>query len=524
MSDEAARRGPLGRWARPVAVLAIGVTGALLRLVALSLRAPHHDEGVNGWFVEHMLRDGTYKYDPQNYHGPSYFYLLAATRKLLGFGLWQLRLPGALLGLAACFAPLLLRKRLGWPTALAACGLLAVSPTMVYFARYAIHETLLAGLGLVVALAVLRWSDHGRAAWLVLAGAALAAMVATKETTILFLTVSGLWLLGETAIESVRGRRLIVLGRAATWSWRVPACAAVIVAVMAAIHVVAFTGAFQAPGATSEQLARSLRAYMLWTKTGVEASGHDKPACYYLHLGARYELVLYLLALVGLGTGWRDRAIRGLAVVGFGLLGAYSAIGYKMPWLPMSWLALLAIPAAHGVAALGRRLAVEVSPRLGGGAALVLALVPALVITARSSFVRPSDHLEDLAYVHTSADYNQWFPLVAQGARARGRDRLTIGVDVGATWPLAWSLMRYPGTGWSVRGDEDLAIVSVDRAAAVEARLGASYFRRTFQLRDSAPAVNVYLRRRTYGPLLDARAQATYAVVGPTAGRGLAVR
>jgi uncharacterized protein (TIGR03663 family) len=487
-------------------VLLLGLAAAL-RLSVLELRAPHHDEGVNGWFVEKMRqRGGYYHYDPENYHGPLYFYVLSAAREHLGYGLWQLRLPGALIGVALCLLPLLLRRRLGWGPALAACGLLAASPTLVYYARYAIHETLLVTLGFAVAAFVLRWSDSGRAGWLIGAAAAVALMIATKETTILFLGVSGLWLGAEVAVESLRARRLTVLGRRVTWTWRVPAIAAAIVAVMATIHVLLFTGFFQEPGSIRALLWRSVKAYFVWTDTGTGHSGHEKDACYYLHLGVRYELALYALAVIGLLAGWRDRWVRGPAVVGFGMLAAYSLIAYKMPWLPASWLALLALPAARGLVALGRVLADELSPRLGGGAALALAMIPALLITARSSFVQPAHKDEQLAYVHTASDYNRWTPLLAEGAARVGRQRLRVAVDHDATWPLPWTLLPYRRTRWSVGGGEDLMIVAVSRAAAAEERMTGLYLRRRYQIRDSAEPAYVYLRHGLYAPAIAARA------------------
>jgi uncharacterized protein (TIGR03663 family) len=490
-----------------VAIVLLFGLAAALRLGALELRPPHHDEGVNGWFIEKMRqRGGYYSYDPANYHGPLYFYVLSATRDQLGYGLWQLRLPGALIGLAMCFTPLLLRRRLGWGPALAACGLLAASPTLVYYARYAIHETLLVALGLATAAFVLRWSDSGRARWLIAAAAAVAGMIATKETTILFLGVSGLWLLAEVAVESRRARRLTVLGRRVAWSWRIPAIAAAMVAVMAAIHVLMFTGFFQQPGSIRAQLWRSVQAYFVWSDTGTGHTGHAKDVCYYLHLGVRYELALYVLALLGLVAGWRERWVRGPGVVGFGLLLAYSLISYKMPWLPASWLALLALPAARGLAVVGAVLADELSPRLGRGAALALALVPALLITARSSFVRPADKREQLAYVHTSADYNRWTPLLDEGAAQVGRARLRIAVDHKATWPLPWTLVPYRRTRWkSIGGNEDLLIVAVSRAPEAEKRLAGLYLRRRYELRDSAEPAYIYLRHALYAPLLAAR-------------------
>jgi uncharacterized protein (TIGR03663 family) len=499
---------------RPLRILALLLVLALaasLRLTALELRPPHHDEGVNGWFVEKMAKDGAYTYDPTNYHGPSYFYLLAASREAFGFGLWQLRLPGAIAGIALCFIPLLMRRRLGWTATIATCALLAASPTLVYYARYAIHETLLAGLGLLAAACMLRWadcSDGTGAGWLIGTAAAVAGMIATKETTIIFLGVAGLWLLAESIVESRRAGRATVLGHSLTWSRRTAVIAAVIVLVMAAIHVVFFTGFFQARGSLGEQLERSVRAYLVWTKTGTGETGHAKPWCYYLHLGARYELVLLTLATLGAVAGRRLRHVRAPALVGAGMLLVYSLVSYKMPWLPMSWLALLALPAGHGAIVAGRVLADEISARCAAGTAIVVALVPALVITARSSFVRPADKVESLAYVHTDPSYNEWFGLIEAGARRIGRDRLTIGVDLGWSWPLPWSLKPYPRTRWRASGNEDVMLVGVDRAAAVEQHLDRRYLRLQYTMRDSSRPAYLYLRRAVFADIVGPRISA----------------
>jgi uncharacterized protein (TIGR03663 family) len=482
-----------------VAIVVLVAAAAWLRLWNLELRPPHHDEGVNGWFTENILRDGYYKYDPENYHGPLYFYLIAGARKLLGFGLWELRLPGVLIGIAACFVPLVIRRRIGWPAALAACAVLATSPTLVYYARYAIHETLLAAFGLLAAACTLRWADRGHVGWLVGVAACLGGMIATKETTVLFVAPAGLWLVGESIVETVQQRRFVVLGNRWTGWPRVLVVAAAVLGVIATIHVLAFTAAFKAPGSLGEQLYRSIHSYFVWSETGTGHSGHVKPACYYIHLATRYELVLYALAIVGLIDGFRQRIIRGTGVVGLGMMLVYSLIPYKMPWLPASWLALLAIPAGHGVAVLGRVLGDEIAPRLRK-AAIVVAILPALAITMRSSFVRPADPREDLAYVPTLPGYNTCMALVELGAARVGREALTIGFTHPAQWPFAWSLMPYPGTRWFVAGDEDIVIVGASQSTQIEAKLRGSYTRRRLALHGAAEPAAIYLKRSIYEP------------------------
>src|SRR5436189_6343830 len=43
--------------------------GAVRRFFLLAIKPPHFDEGINGWFVDQIVKNGFYKYDPTTYHG-----------------------------------------------------------------------------------------------------------------------------------------------------------------------------------------------------------------------------------------------------------------------------------------------------------------------------------------------------------------------------------------------------------------------------------------------------------------------
>src|SRR6476620_3992942 len=72
--------------------LIIGLA-AFLRFFLLGIKPPHFDEGINGWFVDQVVKNGFYKYDPTNYHGPVHFYVLLLFECLFGRNVWALRLP-----------------------------------------------------------------------------------------------------------------------------------------------------------------------------------------------------------------------------------------------------------------------------------------------------------------------------------------------------------------------------------------------------------------------------------------------
>src|SRR5215475_2976699 len=114
--------------------------GAFLRFFLLTIKPPHFDEGINGWFVDQMMRNGFYRYDPTNYHGPLHFYVLLLFESLLGRNVWALRLPVVLVGIACVWLALkfepFVRKNVSRIAALA----MAVSPGFVFYSRYGIHE------------------------------------------------------------------------------------------------------------------------------------------------------------------------------------------------------------------------------------------------------------------------------------------------------------------------------------------------------------------------------------------------
>src|SRR5437660_2547945 len=61
---------------------------AFLRFFLLGIKPPHFDEGINGWFVDQVIKNGFYSYDPTNYHGPLHFYVLLVSEWLFGRNVW----------------------------------------------------------------------------------------------------------------------------------------------------------------------------------------------------------------------------------------------------------------------------------------------------------------------------------------------------------------------------------------------------------------------------------------------------
>src|SRR5215467_7590959 len=112
--------------------MAILIGAALLRLLFLTEKPLHHDEGVNGVFLATLFRTGVYHYDPANYHGPILYYLAiipTAINSLIhwghGLSTFAIRFVTAAFGVGVVWLILCLRRWLGDAGSLAAAAFAA---------------------------------------------------------------------------------------------------------------------------------------------------------------------------------------------------------------------------------------------------------------------------------------------------------------------------------------------------------------------------------------------------------------
>ena len=179
-------------------VLALAAAALAMRLVDLDARPMHHDESLHATFAWYFAEGRGYLHDPLM-HGPLQFHVLAGAFRLFGESEVISRFPSALAGAALVAAPLLLRRRLGTTGVVVAAALLALSPVLLYYSRFARNDLPFALFTTLFAAAVWRYREqrgHGDGetpadgerrirggGWLLLAAAALALSFTTKETT-----------------------------------------------------------------------------------------------------------------------------------------------------------------------------------------------------------------------------------------------------------------------------------------------------------------------------------------------------
>ncbi|MBV9232214.1 MAG: TIGR03663 family protein, partial [Chloroflexi bacterium] len=183
--------------------------GAILRFWGLGDKPLHHDESLHAYFSLQLMHDmenwaacfnsnSCYHYDPL-LHGPFQLHAIAFVYKVSqllgaydhGVNTTTVRIAAATLGTVIVGLPYFLRDRLGNVGAWLACLLLAVSPSMVYFSRFAREDIYMACFTLLLVVAVARYLRGRQMRWLVIAAAAFSLSYATKEATFLTIAVFG---------------------------------------------------------------------------------------------------------------------------------------------------------------------------------------------------------------------------------------------------------------------------------------------------------------------------------------------
>ena len=438
-------------------VLAASVLGLLLRVLWPEIRPVHHDESVNWYFISGVLRKGWYDYDPGNYHGPLFFYLSAWARPLLGDGLWVLRLPTMLLSAAMVPMPWALRARIGPRAASLSAWMIALSPSLIFFGRDAIHETTLAAASLGAVVFALRWldaPDRSNALWL---GLCLGAMASTKET---FAITAGAWCVGG-ALAWLAGGRMPWPDRRSLGS----------VALGFALLCVPLYAGF---GFHMEGLVEAFQAFVHWGDRGLEGAGHDAPWWRWPQWLGLADGAIALLAAVGLAAAVLRRDPWAVFVTGwlFATVAVYSFVPYKTPWCILQGALPLALLAGWGSAWLDRR--------RGGRAAVILLAFSAGARAVDFSFVRPEDPGAPLVYVQTRQELVDTMDVVRAVLEAEPDATLVSYQD--SRYPMNWLLDR---PGLEDAGDlpdvlaGDVVITSPVDRPSVEELLPGPYLRRS---------------------------------------------
>jgi uncharacterized protein (TIGR03663 family) len=491
----------MNRWSA-LAALLIFAAAVALRVPRLSTRPLHNDEAVNAIKVAELWQGGHYAYDPDEYHGPTLHYAtlpflwLSGARDANDLSDSTLRLAPVAFGiglilLLPLFTGGLDRRALGW------AGLfIAISPAMVFYSRYFIHEMLLVFFTALAMGAGWRYTQTRSAVWAGITGGAIGLMFATKETFVITIAAMMLSLIGtsywirrggaaphpgpppeereKNLTSAARGLRGLCDG----FSRR-----DAIVALAAAFGVWALF--FSSFFTNFSGLLDSVRTYLPWLKRAGGHSPHVHPWYFYLQRLAWFHpvkgpgwsegLILFLASVGGI-SALRQRASAlpvFLTIYTILLTGAYSVIAYKTPWCLLSFLFGMILLAGFGAS--------TVAANFKRGTAKYLAWTALVLLSAqlawqawRASFVYASDRRNPYVYAQTVPDLLNVVEKVDAVARAgaEGYDTVVKVIAPGGDyWPLPWYLRRFKKVGWYEKLPSDPLAPIIIVASELEARL-----------------------------------------------------
>lgn len=164
-----------------VAYAVVVVLAAAMRFWDLGDRAMHHDESLHAYYSYQLFRGLGYEHSPL-LHGPFQFFGMAAAFVLAGGdGDAAARVLAALFGSILVVLPVFFRSHLGRAGSLAASVLIATSPALLYYSRFAREDIYAAVFTFAVVVCLWRYIAEERDGYLYGAGAALALAFATKE-------------------------------------------------------------------------------------------------------------------------------------------------------------------------------------------------------------------------------------------------------------------------------------------------------------------------------------------------------
>jgi len=494
-SSLASRLRPLLNWEVGLYALLI-LIALVMRLWALDARAISHDESLHAIYSWYLATGQGYEHNPMM-HGPFQFFGNALIFRIFGDSDFTARLLPAIFGTALVALPYFLRRQLGRWGALAVAILLAFSPLLLYYSRYARNDIYSVFWGLLLVICMWRYFGERKARYLYIGAAALGLSFCTKEVSYITVGILALFLLIVAARELVsRVRRrfdlrelsapaefLILIGTLSLplysafiqlipgvelpggfhwaklltlgllfsisvavglrWDWRRWLISALI---FYGIFTLLYTSFFTNTAGFASGIWGSIDYWV--EQHGVARGG--QPWYYYLVLVPIYEFLPLTFASIGaiyytIKGNLFSRFLVYWAVVSLLL---YSFSGEKMPWLSLHIVLPVILLGGMFIGRLFQAFDWKGARAWAVRGVTVLALLLlfsfSVHIALQESYQRSDEPPQMLLYAGISADVPQIMSQIEGLAEERGEGKeMWITVDSPLTWAWYWYLRDY---------------------------------------------------------------------------------
>lgn len=464
----------------------------------LDARPIHNDESANHFFTKQIQNEYFYRYSHENYHGPSYFYLLTASVIAFGEGEAALRLPGIVFFIFIPLSFLLLSKdkNKNLFITILFTALLSCSTSGIFYARYAIHEMLFALLGFTTGLSVLNWTIEKKAKYIFISSFIISLLIATKETYIISLFcvfVSVLLITNPKKIYQgiISQRKEFIFG----------------LIILIFLTTSLFTGGFQ----WTDGIFEFGKGVQQWISRNKSDSGHHKAFIYYLkslYLAEKIFIFGYLSSFGIVIYLILKKQIKDIKLSIFFFLFSlisfivYSLISYKTPWLLLNFT----IPGYLFIA-------IQFSQLYSKNRYIFFLLFPLLCILGIGQTIKynykfspnsklaqvvgksdPYSETNPFSYVHTA----DGMIALSNDIKSYLQDHPDSQILAGSThyWPLPYYLRDYPGKISAIKTDDPSLYTSNHDILIIDDTIRWKRFgwiKKSYQIMDIS-RVNVYFR------------------------------
>ncbi len=448
------------------ALLVLWAAALLFRVVSINNRPVHADESVHALKFSQLWLKGVYKYDPNQFHGPTIYYAalpIVWAEGRINFAdthISDFRLSIALFGAGMILLLFFLSDALGKPATLLTGLLLAISPAFVFYSRYYIQEIVLVFFTLALLACIWRFVASRKPVWFLWGGFCVGMMAATKETVVINLFALAV------AICTLYLHSRYVEKKPIDWRSGIK-LSYLIGAVIIAFFVMAFfiTGNFRNPVGFWDYFL----AYIPWVHRAHASALHLHPWGYYLHILVWWhngkgpvwtELLTIILSLIGLIIAfipqWSDRLdihprfIRFVGLYTVILTLVYSTIPYKTPWCLLNFLLGMIIMAGYGGVAMVRLLPGAplkvIATLLIFGGSLQLAMQ-----SYATSFKYEADTRNPYVYAQTDPDFLRFvkrFRAITAAYPYGNQTLVKVIWKDNYYWPIPWYLRAYKNVGY----------------------------------------------------------------------------
>lgn len=506
---------------RAVCAVVIAVSlaaGLVLRFIDPAARPMHHDEANQAVRFGVLLETADYRYDPQDHHGPSLYYLTLPfawtrdQRTLAALDEATLRMVPAAFGAGLLLLFLFLVRGIGHTAVAVALALAAVSPVLTYYSRFYIQETLLAFFALAFLIAAGRYVRRPSPATAVWTGTMAGLAFATKETSLIVVPVAVLACLAAASLGRNADQPPRVDARPGTWHGVAAVTAAAVPVVLL------YTAFFRHPAA----LLDAIGAVPVYLSRGLGPDAHVQPWWYYLRTLAWSssgglvwsEVAVLVLATVGFVHAWqREFWPVCLALYTLATMAVLSALPYKTPWNLLPFYTGMVLMGGIGAAALLQRARGRPARALLG-VALTAATGHLAAQSVRASVRYPADERNPWAYAQTSPDYLRLAARINDLAPHHPDGRAMLVKVIAAPheqWPFPWYARELTQVGyWTAAAEAGpldgvpVILASQQEGEAVAAAVGDRYVAEFFGLRPNV-LVTLFVERGLWKRFLASR-------------------